>query len=58
MLNTNGVINNLLISIGLIKQPLKLLYTDFAVYLGIVYSYLPFMILPLFANLEKLDLFP
>ncbi len=56
MLNTNGVINNLLISIGLIKEPLKLLYTDFAVYLGIVYSYLPFMILPLFANLEKLDL--
>ena len=56
MLNTNGVINNLLISIGLIKEPLKLLYTDFAVYLGIVYSYLPFMILPLFANLEELDL--
>ncbi len=55
MLNTNGVINNLLISIGLINQPLKLLYTDFAVYVGIVYSYLPFMILPLFANLEKLD---
>ena len=55
MLSTNGVINNLLISIGLIDQPLKLLYTDFAVYIGIVYSYLPFMILPLFANLEKLD---
>lgn len=55
MLSTNGVINNLLISIGLINQPLKLLYTDFAVYLGIVYSYLPFMILPLFANLERLD---
>ena len=55
MLSTNGVINNLLLSIGLIDQPLKLLYTDFAVYLGIVYSYLPFMILPLYANLERLD---
>ncbi len=55
MLSTNGLINNLLLSIGLIDQPLKLLYTDFAVYLGIVYSYLPFMILPLYANLEKLD---
>ncbi|MFB3101339.1 MAG: ABC transporter permease subunit [Gammaproteobacteria bacterium] len=55
ILSTNGVINNLLISIGMIKQPLKLLYTDFAVYLGIVYTYLPFMILPLYANLERLD---
>ncbi|MFT5131812.1 MAG: putrescine transport system permease protein [Gammaproteobacteria bacterium] len=55
MLSTHGLINNSLIALGLIEQPLKLLYTDFAVYLGIVYSYLPFMILPLFANLEKLD---
>ena len=55
MLSTNGVINNLLLSAGLIDQPLKLLYTDFAVYLGIIYSYLPFMILPLYANLERLD---
>ena len=55
MLSTNGLINNLLLSAGLIDQPLKLLYTDFAVYLGIVYSYLPFMILPLYANLERLD---
>lgn len=56
MLSTHGVINNLLIWIGLIDQPLKMLYTDFAVYLAIVYTYLPFMILPLYANLEKLDL--
>ena len=55
MLSANGLINNALLSIGLIEQPLKLLYTDFAVYLGIVYSYLPFMILPLYANLERLD---
>ena len=55
MLSTHGVINNFLISIGLIEQPLKLLYTDFAVYIGIVYTYLPFMILPLYASLERLD---
>ncbi|NKB36440.1 MAG: ABC transporter permease subunit [Gammaproteobacteria bacterium] len=56
ILSTNGLINNSLMSLGIIEQPLKLLYTDFAVYLGIVYSYLPFMILPLYANLEKLNL--
>jgi len=56
LLNTNGVINQVLQWLGLIDQPLQLIYNDFAVYLGIVYSYLPFMILPLYANLEKLDL--
>lgn len=55
LLSTNGLVNNLLISIGLIERPLQLLYTDFAVYIGIVYTYLPFMILPLYANLENLD---
>jgi len=56
LLNTHGVINNALMAVGLIDQPLSLIYNDFAVYIGIVYSYLPFMILPLYANLEKLDL--
>jgi len=56
LLKTNGVINNALLALGLIDQPLTLLYTDFAVYIGIVYSYLPFMILPLYSNLEKHDL--
>jgi len=42
-------------SLGVIHHPLALLQTDFAVYIGIVYSYLPFMILPLYANLEKHD---
>ena len=56
MLSTKGFINKLLLSIGAIDEPLKMLYTDFAVYLGIVYSYLPFMILPLYAILERLDL--
>jgi putrescine transport system permease protein len=55
LLNTNGVINQVLMWLGVIDQPLALIYNDFAVYLGIVYSYLPFMILPLYANLEKLD---
>lgn len=56
LLKTNGVINNTLLALGVIDEPLALLYTDFAVYIGIVYSYLPFMILPLFSNLEKHDL--
>jgi putrescine transport system permease protein len=56
LLNTHGVINTTLLWLGLIDQPVQLIYNDFAVYLGIVYSYLPFMILPLYANLEKLDL--
>jgi putrescine transport system permease protein len=56
ILKNNGLINNTLISLGIIDQPIQMLQTDFAVYVGIVYSYLPFMILPLYANLEKMDL--
>jgi putrescine transport system permease protein len=55
LLKNNGVINNVLLYLGVIHQPLALLQTDFAVYIGIVYSYLPFMILPLYTNLEKHD---
>lgn len=55
LLSTNGVINNILLWLGLVEKPLKILYTDLAVYLGIIYSYLPFMILPLYATLERLD---
>jgi putrescine transport system permease protein len=55
LLNNRGVINEALIWLGVIDQPVQLLYNDFAVYLGIVYSYLPFMILPLYANLERHD---
>ena len=54
-LKTNGIINNFLMSVGVISEPLNMLQTDFAVYVGIVYTYLPFMILPLYANLVKLD---
>jgi putrescine transport system permease protein len=55
LLRNNGVINNFLMSMGVIDQPIQMMQTDFAVYLGIVYSYLPFMILPLYTNLEKHD---
>ncbi|MEM9330413.1 MAG: ABC transporter permease subunit [Pseudomonadota bacterium] len=55
LLADQGTINNLLISIGLIDEPIRMLYTEFAVYIGIVYTYMPFMILPLYANMEKLD---
>jgi putrescine transport system permease protein len=51
----NGVINNVLMSLGIIHTPIVMLQTDFAVYVGIVYTYLPFMILPLYTNLVKLD---
>jgi putrescine transport system permease protein len=54
-LRSNGVINNLLLRLGIVDQPLVMLQTNFAVYLGIVYTYLPFMILPLYATLVKLD---
>jgi len=56
ILKNNGLINNLLMAVGVIDQPIVMLQTNFAVYVGIVYSYLPFMILPLYANLEKLDI--
>ena len=56
LLADQGTINNLLIFLGIIDEPIRLLYTPFAVYVGIVYTYLPFMILPLYANMEKLDL--
>ena len=55
LLNTRGVINTVLMWSGVIDEPLQLMYNDFAVYLGIVYSYLPFMILPLYARLERMD---
>ncbi|KAB0547249.1 ABC transporter permease subunit [Pseudomonas argentinensis] len=55
ILSNNGLLNGFLQSIGLIDAPLQILNTNTAVYIGIVYSYLPFMILPLFANLVKHD---
>jgi len=55
MLSNNGVINNFLMSIGAIDAPIHMMNTEFSLMIGMVYSYLPFMILPLFTNLSKLD---
>jgi len=55
LLSDQGTINSILIALGIINEPIQMLYTEFAVYIGIVYTYMPFMILPLYANLEKLD---
>ena len=55
LLKDQGLLNGLLIKIGIIEQPLVILNTDIAVYIGIVYSYLPFMVLPIYASLEKFD---
>ena len=55
LLSNQGLLNSFLLYLGIIKQPLSLLNTHFAVILGIVYSYLPFMIFPLYATLQKMD---
>ncbi len=55
IIRDNGLVNSALLWLGVIDHPLKIMRTTFAVYLGIVYSYLPFMVLPLYATLEKLD---
>lgn len=55
ILRNDGLLNKFLQSIGLISAPLEIYRTDLAVYIGLVYAYLPFFILPLYANLVKLD---
>jgi putrescine transport system permease protein len=55
IIRDGGILNTVLLRLGLISQPLQIMRTSLAVYLGIIYSYLPFMVLPLFATLEKLD---
>ena len=56
LMNNYGTINSFLMWMGAIDQPIQLMYTDFAVFVGLVYSYLPFMILPLYASLERMDM--
>ncbi|WP_374655674.1 ABC transporter permease subunit [Dongia sp.] len=56
ILGREGVLNDALLALGIINEPLQILYTPTAMYVGIVYTYLPFMILPLYSNLEKMDL--
>src|SRR5262245_42699405 len=55
ILRSEGLLNSLLLQLQLISQPLELLYTPGAVLLGLVYTFLPFMILPIYASVEKLD---
>ena len=56
LMRDTGLINATLLSLGLITEPIPLLYTPFAVMVGLVYGFLPFMVLPIYASLEKLDL--
>ncbi len=55
ILKNEGLLNAFLMHIGAISEPLQIMNTTTAVYIGIVYSYLPFMVLPLYASLEKID---
>ncbi|WP_448380502.1 ABC transporter permease [Gloeomargarita sp.] len=55
LLGQRGVINSLLLAMGIIKEPLNLLFTPLAVWIGLVYGYLPFMVLPLYSTLDKFD---
>ena len=55
ILSTEGYLNQLLMGMGLVGEPLIILNTNWAVYIGIVYTYLPFMILPIYSSLERLD---
>jgi spermidine/putrescine transport system permease protein len=55
VLATEGLLNSLLMNIGLISQPLDMLYNQFAVVIGLVYGYLPFAVLPMYASIEKFD---
>src|SRR5580698_8970932 len=55
IIRETGLLNSALLWLGIIHKPLQIMHTTLAVYLGIIYSYLPFMVLPLFATLEKLD---
>ena len=55
LLNTNGFVNSALLWLGIIDAPLRLLQTDFSVYMGMILTYLPLMILPLYAALQRLD---
>ncbi|MBN3785591.1 ABC transporter permease subunit [Burkholderia sp. Ac-20353] len=56
ILKDDGLLNHTLMAIGMIHSPLRLYHTDIGVYIGMVYSYLPFMVMPLYAHLVKMDL--
>ncbi|TAG25608.1 MAG: ABC transporter permease subunit, partial [Burkholderiales bacterium] len=56
LLADSGVFNNIGMALGVIDSPIKMMHTPFSLVLGMVYTYLPFMVLPLYANLVKMDL--
>lgn len=56
ILRTQGILNSFLLDLGLIRMPINLLYTPTAVLIGMVYEFLPFMVLPLYTSLEKIEL--
>jgi spermidine/putrescine transport system permease protein len=55
ILRTEGLLNQLLLSLGIVDQPVEILFTQTAVLIGLVYTYLPFMVLPIYVSIEKLD---
>lgn len=55
LLNSSGIINTFLLNLGIIKEPLDLLYNNFAVIVGMIYMFLPFAVLPMYSSIEKLD---
>ncbi len=55
VLRADGLLNALLMALGIISEPIDILYSDLAVLIGLVYGYLPFMVLPLYAAIERLD---
>jgi spermidine/putrescine transport system permease protein len=55
IIRNEGIVNSLLLNAGLIERPIQMLFTDFAIMVGMVYVYLPLMVLPLYASMEKID---
>jgi spermidine/putrescine transport system permease protein len=55
VLGTNGLLNHFLIETGIVNEPVRILYTRWGVFLGLIYNYLPFLVVPVFSSLEKLD---
>jgi len=55
ILRTEGLLNNVLIGMGITNEPINILFTEYAVIIGLVYTYLPFMVLPIFVSIDKLD---
>jgi len=55
VIRNEGIVNSILVGLGIVDEPLQIMFTDFSIMLGMVYVYLPLMVLPLYASLEKLD---